>query len=91
MKSIESLKLIFKEEPIRFIKVSDEIPDWKQLLIMSNCDHNIIANSTFSWWGAYFNLKTDKIICYPSIWFGNNLQQHNINDMCPTFWTRIDI
>jgi len=42
-------------ENIDFIKAYDNIPDWKQMLVMACCNSNIIANSTFSWWGAYFN------------------------------------
>jgi hypothetical protein len=45
MRNIEKLKLEFPL--VNFIKVSDEICDWKQMLIMSNCDNNIIANSSF--------------------------------------------
>ena len=57
---------------INFIKINTDIPDWEQLLIMSNCQHNIIANSSFSWWGAYLNSNKNKVVMYPDIWFGKN-------------------
>ena len=38
---------------------------------MSMCNHNIIANSSFSWWGAWLNNHKDKKIIYPSVWFNN--------------------
>ena len=47
---LETINRLSKDTNIQFIKVSDSIPDWEQLLIMSCCQHNIIANSTFSWW-----------------------------------------
>ena len=73
---------------VSFFKIDDELPDWKQLLLMSCCNHNIIANSTFSWWGAYFNDNVDKIICYPHKWFGNSIQ-HNTNDLFPCEWNKV--
>jgi hypothetical protein len=73
---------------IRFIKVDDAIPDWKQLLIMSCCHDNIIANSTFSWWGAYFNETPEKIVCYPDKWFGPELQ-HDVRDLFIDSWIKI--
>jgi hypothetical protein len=81
------------KDMLEFVKVSDNICDWKQMIIMSLCKHHIIANSTFSWWSAYMHHEEEKekIVCYPSIWFGNNLKQNIVNDMYPTTWTRIDI
>jgi hypothetical protein len=72
----------------RFYKVPDMFEDWKQLLLMSVCDYNIIANSTFSWWGAYFNQNPGKIVCYPSTWFGPALK-HDTRDLFPADWARI--
>ena len=45
--------------------------DYCDLYLMSMCNHNIIANSSFSWWGAWLNNREDKKIIYPSFWFNN--------------------
>ena len=74
---------------IEFHFVNDTTADWQQLLLMSVCDHNIIANSTFSWWGAYFNANPDKVVCSPSIWFGPGLA-HDTSDLCPKTWKNIE-
>jgi hypothetical protein len=81
-------KLQNKFTSIEFIKVDDNIPDWEQMLIMSCCSHNIIANSSFSWWGSFFNQNKDQIVCYPYNWFGPALQ-HNICDLIPNNWNKI--
>jgi hypothetical protein len=74
-----------------FIKVDDTVVDWKQMLIMSCCRSNIIANSTFSWWGAYFNMNDEKMVCYPSQWFGPVLSHNYMGDMFPPDWKQIQI
>ena len=74
-----------------FEKVNDNIEDYEQLLLMASCEHNIIANSTFSWWGAYLNNNKSKIVCYPSQWFGEGLSHNNTNDLCPSEWNKINL
>ena len=64
---IHSLKNTFYY--IQFVRAEPELEDWEQMLLMSLCEHNIIANSSFSWWGAYLNSNSCKIVCYPEQWF----------------------
>jgi hypothetical protein len=81
-----------------FIKVPYDIEDWKQLVCMSLCDHHIIANSTFSWWGAYFKEHSPSdetshtethFVYYPHQWFGRKLSDHNTMDLFPPSWKSI--
>ena len=70
---------------INVVYVDNSIPDWRQMLMMSVCNVNIIANSTFSWWGAYFNNTPGKVVVRPKNWFGP-LIQHEIYDLFPDDW-----
>jgi len=84
-KKIEIIKQMY---PYHFIRVTG-LDDWEQLIYMSLCNHNIIANSSFSWWGAYLNEWDDKIVCRPSKWFADPTV--NTSDLCPPSWKTIQI
>jgi hypothetical protein len=73
---------------ITFCRANRLLEDWEQLLYMSLCSHNIIANSTFSWWGAYFNNNYKKIVCYPEEWFTKKSLINTVN-LCPDDWVKI--
>jgi hypothetical protein len=64
---IKWCKQNFKDDRIEFI---EGFPDYVDLYILSKCENNIMANSSFSWWGAYMNENPNKIIYAPDKWFG---------------------
>jgi hypothetical protein len=84
---IIQLQQIYTE--LIFERADNTLADWQQMLLMSLCKDNIIANSTFSWWGAYFNTNPTKSVCYPAKWF-HPKAGNNIEDLCPNDWTAID-
>lgn len=61
--------------------------DYEDMRLMSACRHNIIANSTFSWWGAWLNKNPDKIIIAPKKWFRES--SINTKDLIPDSWIKI--
>jgi hypothetical protein len=62
--------------------ISDLENPYTEMCAMSLCDHNIIANSSFSWWGAWLNVNPDKIVIAPSNWFGSAMNKDTSDVYC---------
>jgi hypothetical protein len=63
--------------------------DYLDLYAMSMCEHNIICNSTFGWWGAYLNENKNKKVIAPNKWFGPSSSYLNSSDIVPDNWIKI--
>jgi hypothetical protein len=62
--------------------------DVEDIWLMSLCNHNIIANSSFSWWGAWLNQNLNKKVVAPLNWFGSS-SGLNSSDIIPESWIKI--
>jgi glycosyl transferase family 11 len=71
-----------------FIDFNNTENHWEDMRLMSLCKHNIIANSSFSWWGAWLNTNANKIVIAPKQWF--NYTEQNYSDVVPDNWVKID-
>lgn len=72
------------EYPCTYVAHNTAEQDYEDLRLMSRCKHLIIANSSFSWWGAWLSTHPSKIIIAPSKWF--NQSDRNTRDVVPTSW-----
>ena len=83
---ILGIKLKHKNTLVHDNVLSGDIED---LQLMSKCKHNIIANSTFSWWAAWLNNNPNKIITAPKIWFSDEHYNSQSTDIVPSTWLRL--
>jgi hypothetical protein len=65
-------------------KSSDSCLD---MYLMSLCSHHILANSSFSWWGAWLSRHNQQVVIAPNPWFNSSVQG---DDICPKEWTLLD-
>jgi hypothetical protein len=75
-----------KKYPVTFVSGSG-IEDYEELVLMSTCAHNIIANSTFSWWSAWLNQNPTKIVIAPKQWVTD--PSIDTADILPETWTKL--
>ncbi len=79
------VKTNFSGNNIIYSPFTDDLSDF---LLMTICDNNIIANSSFSWWGAYLNSTPDNKVIAPIQWFGPSGHQ-DTQDVIPENWLKI--
>ena len=75
--------------PTSFIRHNGPDNNYQDLRLMTLCRYNIIANSTFSWWGAWLNNYHQKIVVAPIRWFANEDDSINSKDIIPEKWIRL--
>jgi hypothetical protein len=78
---------LFQDKKHTFIEKSPEMQDYEEMLLMSKCKNNIIANSSFSWWGAWLNETHEKIVIAPMNWFRDD--KANTKDLLPADWIKL--
>ena len=80
----QNLKLQY---PLTFVSHNGPERDYEDLRLMSLCKHHIIANSTFSWWGAWLSTNRRKIVIAPKRWFSD--PDRDSRDLIPESWLRV--
>lgn len=74
------------EFPCQYVGHNQEVESYNDMRLMSLCRHHIIANSSFSWWGAWLNASAGKIVVAPKRWFAN---QTDVRDLFPQGWVTL--
>jgi len=74
-------------ENVTFVDHNHDKQSFEDMRLMSLCKHNIIANSSFSWWGAWLNSNNNKLVYAPKKWF--NEASIDTSELTPPDWSRI--
>jgi len=88
----------FESHRFVFVEPSHELAD---LFLIAACTNHILANSSYSWWGAWLDPNPEKMVFVPDAWFaGQYINRnktfmergyHDIQDLCPASWHRIPV
>lgn len=77
----------FADLPRAHVVRTDPERSWEDMFLMAGCHHHIIANSSYSWWGAWLNPLPDKVTIAPGQWFTRSrLATTNVMDLFPEGW-----
>lgn len=85
--NIDKASSLLEQIGINTIQIRN-IDNVEDFILMSICDYNIIGNSTFAWWAAYFN-KKDRVIAPRTEWFGPGYKHFILDDLFPKKWTTL--
>lgn len=72
--------------PCEYVDHNKGVESYNDMHLMSLCQHHIIANSSFSWWGAWLNPSVEKIVIAPKRWFANTT---DVSDLIPQGWVTL--
>lgn len=78
--------LRFNKDKVTFVDWNRGKDSYRDMQLMSLCKHNIIANSSFSWWAAWLNSNAQKQVYAPSIWFRKEERNNDLKDFYPSDW-----
>lgn len=81
--------LVKDRKDIVIVDHNKEKDSWQDMYLMSKCNHHIIANSSFSWWGAWLNNSANKVVIAPKNWFANKEKNDQTQDLIPNSWIRL--
>lgn len=69
-----------------FIDCNHGADSWQDMLLMSRCRHNVICNSSFSWWAAWLNANPEKLVFCPNHWYAGDENPR----ILPSDWLRVE-
>ena len=76
-------------DPVKFVSDPGHRPDHDDLWLMTRCRHHVIANSAFSWWGAWLSAAVSQMVVAPDRWFAD--PAHDGRDVVPPAWARVAV
>jgi len=81
----------FLDDPVTFISNNVGTQSYRDIELMRHCKHHIIANSSFSWWGAWLNENAQKLVVAPGKWLNEKASNLSPLDLLPSGWVVIPI